>query len=110
VDLTNWQGGSWNMVFVGDGQPPSGTWPHPPYTVVSATPVVREKPFLYVNGSGDYLVMVPGLKKNSTGSSWGSQSAANPTPPGSPLSIGQFYIAKAGVDTAGTINAALASG
>jgi hypothetical protein len=110
VDLSNWQGSNWNMVFVGDGQPPSGTWPHPPYTVIPATPVVREKPFLYVDGSGNYLVMVPALKTNSTGSSWGSQSASNPTPPGSPLSIDLFYVAHSGVDTAETINAQLAQG
>jgi hypothetical protein len=110
VDLTHWQGSNWNMVFVGDGQPPSGTWPHPPYTVIPATPVVREKPFLYIDGSGNYLVMVPALKMNSTGSSWGAESVTSPTPPGSPLSIDRFYVAKPGVDTAESINAALAQG
>ena len=82
------------MVFVGDGQPPSGTWPHPPYTVVNATPVVREKPFLYVDSGGNYLVMVPALKTNATGSSWGADAPGSPVPPGSPLSIDRFYIAK----------------
>jgi len=110
VDLTNWQGSNWNMVFVGDGQPPSGTWPHPPYTVVDATPVVREKPFLYVDSGGKYLVMVPALKTNTTGSSWGAQNPASPVPPGSPLSIDRFYIARPMVDTAATMNAALAAG
>ena len=110
VDLTSWQGSSWNMVFVGDGQPPSGTWPHPTYTVVDATPVVREKPFLYVDASGSYLVMVPALKKQATGSSWAKDAAGSPTPPGVPLSIDRFYIAKPGTDTATTINAALAAG
>jgi hypothetical protein len=110
VDLTNWQGSNWNMVFVGDGQPPTGTWPHPPYTVVTATPVVREKPFLYVDGGGNYLVMVPALKTSATGSSWGAQNPASPVPPGSPLSIDRFYIARPAVDTAATMNAALAAG
>ena len=110
VDLTNWQGSNWNMVFVGDGQPPSGTWPHPPYTVVNATPVVREKPFLYVDSGGNYLVMVPALKTNATGSSWGADAPGSPVPPGSPLSIDRFYIAKPTVDTATTLNAALAAG
>jgi hypothetical protein len=110
VDLTNWQGSNWNMVFVGDGQPPSGTWPHPPYTVVTATPVVREKPFLYVDGGDNYLVMVPALKTRTTGSSWGAQNPAGPVPPGSPLSIDRFYIARPAVDTAATMNAALAAG
>ena len=110
VDLTNWQGSNWNMVFVGDGQPPSGTWPKPPYSVVQATPVVREKPFLYVDGGGNYFVMVPALKRNAAGSSWGADPPGSPVPPGTPLSIDQFYIAKPGVDTATTLNAALAAG
>ena len=111
-DLTSWVGSDWNMVFVGDGQPPSGTWPNPPYTVVPATPVVREKPFLYIDGSGNYLVMVPALKTSSSGSSWGSEpgDAGSPVPPGSPLSIDRFYVAKPGMDTAATMNAALSQG
>jgi hypothetical protein len=100
-----WRGSNWNMVFVGDGQPPSGTWPSPPYTVVQATPLVREKPFLYLDGAGDYLVMVPGLKKASVGRSWAAGA-----PPGSPLSIDRFYLARPGTDTAATMNAALAQG
>jgi hypothetical protein len=104
-DLTSWMGQNWNMVFVGDNQAPSGTWPNPPYTVVAATPVVREKPFLYLDANGNYLVMVPYLKSASTGSSW-----AAGTPPGSPLSIDRFYVAKPGTDTAETINAALSQG
>jgi hypothetical protein len=102
----NWNGQNWNMVFVGDPGAPSGdNWPNPPYTVTDATPVVREKPFLYVDAAGNYLVMVPSLKTNSQGHSWGDGS-----PPGSPLSIDRFYIAKADTDTSTTLNAALASG
>ena len=109
VDLGSWQGANWNMVFVGDGQPPSGTWPNPPYTVVDATPAMREKPFLYLGSKGEYLVMVPTLRKNATGSSWGKDPAGSPVPPGSPLSIDLFYVARP-TDTATTINAALARG
>ena len=67
VDLTDWQGSNWNMVFVGDGQPPSGTWPSPPYTTVSTTPIVREKPFLYVDASGDVLRDGPGAEDEQPG-------------------------------------------
>ncbi len=74
-------------------------------TVVASTPVIREKPFLFVDGSGNYLVMVPNLKSGSSGSSW-----ASGMPPGSPLSIDRFYVAKPGTDTATTMNAALAQG
>jgi hypothetical protein len=104
-DDQNWTGKNWNMVFVGDGTPPADSWPNPPYTVTAATPVVREKPFLYLDAAGNYLVMVPALKRGSTGHSWG-----NGAPPGVPLSIDRFYLAKPGTDTAATMNAALAAG
>jgi hypothetical protein len=112
-----WQGSNWNMVFVGDPQAPAPSWPEgngkgglgnngtPPMTVVTATPVVREKPFLYLDDNGNYLVMVPALKTSSAGYSW-----AAGTPPGSPVSIDNFYIAKPSTDTAATLNAALAAG
>jgi hypothetical protein len=92
------------MVFVGDMQAPQPSWPQPPITVINATPVLREKPFLYIDGGGNYLVMVPALKTATTGTSWASN-----TPPGSPLSIDRFYVAKP-PDTASTINAALGGG
>jgi hypothetical protein len=104
-DLARWTGANWNMVFVGDGQTPVASWPAPPYTVVATTPVIREKPFLFVDGSGNYFVMVPNLKSASSGSSW-----ASGTPPGAAVSMDRFYIAKPGSDTAATINAALSQG
>ncbi len=104
-DDDTWQGANWNMVFVGDGQPPTGSWPNPPYTAIPSTPRVRERPFLYLDAAGHYLVMVPALKTASVGHSW-----AGGAPPGSPLSIDRFYVAKPGTDTAATMNAALAQG
>ena len=103
--LTKWLGGVWNMVFVGDDQPPTGSWPGQPYTVVDKTPVMREKPYLVFDGSGKYAVQVPALKKDSRGTSW----ASNPDPV-STLPINQFYIAKAATDTADSLNAALQQG
>ncbi|MGD0527803.1 MAG: hypothetical protein ABSE49_21900 [Polyangiaceae bacterium] len=104
-DDQSWTGSNWNMVFVGDGTVPSGSWPSPPYTTTAATPIVREKPFLYLDPAGNYLVMVPALKQASVGHSW-----ANGAPPGVPVTIDQFYLAQPGTDTAATMNAALASG
>jgi hypothetical protein len=103
-DLGSWQGSNWNMVFVGDHAAPASSWPDPPFTTTDATPKVREKPFLYLDAAGHYLVMVPALKTNSVGASWGSGA-----PPGSPLSIDLFYVARP-ADTAATINSALAQG
>jgi hypothetical protein len=71
---------------------------------VAQTPTVREKPFLYVDGSGLYNVFVPGMRSNAVGPSWTSGSTA-----GSNLPISSFYVVKAG-DTSSTINAALSSG
>ncbi len=105
VDLTSWQGSNWNMVFVGEGQAPGSSWPAPPFTTVTATPRIREKPFLYLDGSGDYLVMVPALSQGTQGSSWSSGA-----PPGNAVSIDRFYLAHPGTDSAATLNAALVQG
>ena len=61
-----WSNGVWNMVFVGDVNVPQGTFPNPPYTVVKQTPIIREKPYLYVDGEGQYFVFVPALQTNTT--------------------------------------------
>jgi len=103
--LTNWQGGVWNMVFVGDLNPPGGTWP--PISVIPNTPVIREKPYLTIDLSGDYFVVVPSLKKSSQGPSWTASSDAAPS---TSVALTQFYIAKPNVDTASTINIALQRG
>ncbi|MCW2640763.1 MAG: coagulation factor 5/8 type protein [Dactylosporangium sp.] len=99
----SWTGSNWNMTFVGAVNAPGNTFPNPPYTTVGQTPVVREKPFLYVDNAGAYNVFVPALRTNSSGVSW------NATPAGSALPISQFYIVKPGA-TAASINAALAQG
>ncbi|MDT4989149.1 MAG: hypothetical protein QOI74_3243, partial [Micromonosporaceae bacterium] len=101
--MGSWTGSNWNMVFVGDTGVPATTFPTPPYTTVGQTPVVREKPFLYVDAAGAYQVFVPALRTNSSGVSW------NGTPAGSSLPISQFYIVRPG-DNAANINAALAQG
>ena len=101
----SWTGSNWNMVFVGVPHPPEGEWPKPPYTKVDRTPVVREKPFLEVDGQGSWSVCVPALQKNSVGITWHSGSTA-----GRLILLDQFYIARAGVDTASSINARLAEG
>ncbi|GAB2612161.1 hypothetical protein Aab01nite_67770 [Paractinoplanes abujensis] len=93
----------WNQTFVGVQGAPAASYPNPPYTVIPTTPVIREKPYLYQNGS-DYAVFVPSLKTNSTGASW-----VNGNTPGTSIPLSQFYVAKPG-DTAARINQALAQG
>lgn len=104
-DWAHWTGKNWNMVFVGVPHSPAGNWPKPPYTVISRTPVVCEKPYLYVDGDANYLVRVPSLETNSVGTSW-----ANGPTPGVSLPLSRFYVAKPEVDNAATINAALDAG
>lgn len=105
---SGWFGAVWNMVFVGDTTPPSGTWPSPPFTVVANTPVVREKPYLTIDSSNNYSVVVPALKQNSQGPSWNATSTLGATPTTIPIS--QFYIAQAANDNATTLNLALQRG
>jgi hypothetical protein len=101
----SWTGNVWNMVFVGiPTNLPGGTWPTTPNTFVNPTPLSREKPFLFLNGAS-YAVFVPSLRTNTNGITWGGGQT-----PGASIPIDQFYIARAGVDSAATINAALAQG
>lgn len=103
----HWKGGSWNMVFVGTINPPEGSWPEEPYTVIEKTPLIREKPFLFVDERGDYFVFVPSLNTNgSRGLTW---SPSQPTP-GVSLPLDAFYLARPETDNAATINAALTKG
>ncbi len=104
-DWASWTGSNWNMVFVGVPHAPEGTWPKPAYTEISQTPVVREKPFLFVNAAGVWNVRVPALRSMSTGVSW---QAADVKSRDIPLSA--FYIARPERDSAATLNAQLAKG
>lgn len=99
-----WSGANWNMVFVGSTGTPAQSFPSPPHTVIGQSPVVREKPFLYVDGSGSYNVFVPALRQNAVGTSWGHGA-----PAGTSISLSQFYVATPG-SSAATMNAALAQG
>ncbi|MFE7780469.1 MULTISPECIES: coagulation factor 5/8 type domain-containing protein [Streptomyces] len=98
-----WNNAVWNMVFSGIEGAPAQSFPNPPYTTLDTTPVSREKPFLYLDGA-DYKVFLPEKRTNARGTTWGSG-----TPRGESLPLGQFYVAKPGVDAA-TLNAALAQG
>jgi hypothetical protein len=102
--MGSWTGANWNQVFVGDQGAPANSFPSPPYTTVASSPVVAEKPYLYVDSAGAYRVFVPGVRSNSSGTSW-----AGGTPAGTSMSLSRFSIVRPG-DSAATINAALAAG
>ncbi|ALG11231.1 discoidin domain-containing protein [Kibdelosporangium phytohabitans] len=99
-----WSGSVWNMVFVGANGSPPQNFPNPSHTVVANTPVIREKPFLYFDASGNYSVFVPALRQNARGTSWGGGN-----PAGTSISLSQFYVVQPSSPVA-TINAALAQG
>ncbi|MFT7776323.1 hypothetical protein [Roseateles sp.] len=103
----SWTGSNWNMVFVGVHGAPEGEFPTPGqrFTRIAKTPLVREKPYLFIDPKGGYAVRVPALRRDSVGISWANGATA----PGRTLPIDQFHIARPG-DTAKTLNAQLAAG
>lgn len=105
-EWASWTGSNWNMVFVGVPQAPAGEFPTPGqrFTRVDKTPLVREKPWLFIDRDGGYAVRVPALKRDSAGVSW-----KDGVMPGKTLPIARFFIARPG-DSAAKINAQLAAG
>jgi hypothetical protein len=106
AEFGRWVGSNWNMVFVGVSNPPAGSWPKPPYTVIEQTPVIGEKPYLFVDDAGRYFVMVP---KPATGGTRGT-TWSNGATSGTVLPIDRFYLAHPEKDNAASINAALKRG
>ncbi len=105
TEWAGWTGANWNMVFVGAVNAPEGEWPSPAITRVDKTPVVREKPFLWINARDQFVVRVPALRADSAGVSWRAGAT-----PGKDIPLARFYIARPAVDTAASINAQLAKG
>jgi hypothetical protein len=99
-----WSNGVWNQVFSGDVHAPAQSFPNPPYTTLTATPVSREKPYLYIDASGTYSVFVPSAQTNSVGLTW-----ANGHTSGRSLPLSSFFIAHPG-DSLAKVNSALAQG
>ncbi|WP_141356547.1 discoidin domain-containing protein [Streptomyces sp. 6-11-2] len=96
-----WTNGVWNMTFTGVQGAPATDFATGSYTTLDTTPVSREKPFLYLDGS-TYKVFVPAKRTNARGVSW-------PANAGTSLPLDQFYVVKPGA-TAATINQALSQG
>ena len=99
-----WSNAVWDQVFMGDNGAPAQSFPHPTYTTLAASPVIREAPYLYVDAAGGYNVFVPAVQHNTIGPSWSS----GPTP-GTSIPIDQFFVASPG-DSGSTINAQLHRG
>jgi hypothetical protein len=106
--LDGWSNGVWNQVFAGDVGAPAQCFPQDgctgPYTTLATTPANREKPYLYVDGSGKYQVFVPAATTNSVRESWASGAT-----PGRSIPVSDFFVAKPS-DSVQTINNQLARG
>jgi hypothetical protein len=103
-NYNGWNGGGWNMVFVGVPGGPSTSFAVN-RTVVPKTPLIAEKPFLAIDNKGNYFVLVPDFHRDSTaGVSW-----AGGETPGTKLPLDLFYLGKPS-DNAASLNAALAQG
>jgi hypothetical protein len=74
--IGSWSNGVWNQVFLGDtGAPPTEFPGGNQYTTLPTTPVSAEEPFLTMDSSGAYSVVVPPLQHDSAGPSYsGGQS------------------------------------
>jgi hypothetical protein len=102
--IGGWSNGVWNQVFSGVVGAPAQSFPTPPYTTLATTPVSKERPYLYVDGSGAYRVFVPSAARDSKGTTWQAG-----TTPGRSLPLRTFFVAHPS-DPIPKINSALAQG
>jgi hypothetical protein len=102
---TGWSNYVWNQVFSGDIAAPAQDFGNgDAYTTLAQTPVSREKPYLYLDGSGAWNVFVPSPQTDSVGPTW-----ANGHTPGTSIPLSQFFVATPS-DSVSRINAALSRG
>ncbi len=102
--LGTWEGGVWNMMFVGVPEAPAEKWPEKPYTTIKETPIVREKPWLSLDEKG-FCLNIPAIRKNSSGPDW-----INGTMPERRLGQDKLYIVNPETDDSRSINKALKKG
>ncbi|WP_346957767.1 adenylyl cyclase [uncultured Arthrobacter sp.] len=102
--IGGWSNGVWNQVFSGVNGAPAQSFPNPPYTTLPSTPVSREKPYLTIDAAGRYSVFVPGIRTDSTGTTWENGPTA-----GRSIPLSDFFVARPS-DSAKTINSQLARG
>ena len=102
---TGWSNYVWNQVFSGDIAAPAQDFGDgAAYTTLAQTPVSKEKPYLYIDGSGAWNVFVPSAQTNSVGPTWANGHTA-----GTSIPLSQFFVATPS-DSVSTINAALVPG
>lgn len=96
-------GGSYNMVWQGCVNPPQADDTNTP---IPATPIIREKPFLFIDKDGEYKIFVPAWQKDRVGVSWSETDMGKGKIQDL---IADWYVTKEG-DTDIEINKALKAG
>jgi hypothetical protein len=101
--INTWNGGVWNMVFVGNsGNVPASHCSHTgggPYTTITQTPVIAEKPYITIDSTGKFILKVPNWEFNKQGQTTNFDNAAS-------IDFSSVYVAT-DKDSAATINAKL---
>ena len=82
--------GLWNMVYSGVQGAPAAvfTGQCEQNTVLAASPVTEEEPFLYTDASSGYRVFVPAVQHGTEGPSWASGTEA-----GTSIPLSRFFVA-----------------
>lgn len=96
-------GGAYNMVWQGCVNAPDSNESNSP---IANTPIIREKPFLFIGDDGEYKIFIPAWQENRVGVSWSDTDMGK----GEVQDLlTHWYVAREG-DTDVEINAALQSG
>jgi hypothetical protein len=103
TELQKWEGGQWNIMFMGVSGAPPTNWPEGPITTLDKTPSIREKPY-FIFKEGKFYVKIPDIKENSSGPSWLKGCKDEKA-----VSLEEFYIVKQ-TSSADSINSALLKG
>eukprot|EP01084_Bolivina_argentea_P275066 468997_1 len=66
-EMSSYNGGNWNMVFVGVKNAPNTHCNHIQYTTTGLTPIIAEKPYIVINNTGLYNLYIPKVETNKYG-------------------------------------------
>jgi hypothetical protein len=106
TQIGTWNGGVWNMVFVGNnGSVPASHCGHTgggPYSTIAQTPIIAEKPYITIDSSGRYTLRVPNWETNKVGHTADYTKTTN-------IDFSNVYVTQP-TDSAATINTQLANG
>lgn len=108
TSMKGWQGGVWNIVFLGCmGSPPSHynekNPPMPTLTNIKSTPLIAEKPYITIDQQGLYSLVIPGKETKKIGPSFSVPSGTEIVP------FTKVYVASPS-DSASMINSMLEEG